>query len=215
MILRLLAAGMLLGILASACGSSDDEAASEDNDAAAQPESAPLDVQANSFSLGEPFRINASLLPPPIGEQPLQGNVVLRFVSMASGMILKEETVPTVATGYGGAYRDSFNPAGVYVTVFYSVTNETDNALIPGMHVNGAFQMVDEVGTWQPAGIGSHGFDASAAFAIQSDEVDPRDWVEMGETVTTAIAFDISAGASKIRLVSELLGVELPLSIGE
>ena len=82
MILRLLAAGMLLGILASACGSSDDEAASEDNDAAAQPESAPLDVQANSFSLGEPFRINASLLPPPIGEQ---GCVPTTVTPLATG----------------------------------------------------------------------------------------------------------------------------------
>lgn len=215
MTLRLIVAAMLLGILAAACGSSDDEAAPEVADAAAQPESAPLAVQANSFSLGEPFRIDASVLPTLIGEQPLQGNIVLRFVSMSSGMTLKDETVPTVATGYGGGYRDSFDPAGVYVTVFYSVTNETDNALIPGTHVNGAFQMVDEVRTWEPADIGSHGFDASAAFAIQGDEADPRDWVEMGETVTTAIAFDISAGAVNIRLVSELLGVELPLSIGE
>lgn len=215
MILRLIVAAMLLGILASACGSSDDEASSDVADAAAQPDSAPLETQANLFSLGEPFRIDASQLPTLIGEQPLQGNVVLRFVSMASGMVLKEETIPTVATGYGGAYRDSYNAAGVYVTVFYNVTNETDNALIPGTHVNGAFSMVDEIGSWIPAGIGSHGFDASAAFAIQADEDDPRDWVEMGETATTAIAFDISAGASQIRLVSELLGVELPLSLGE
>jgi hypothetical protein len=215
MILRLIVAAMLLGILASACSSSDDEASSDGADAAAQPESAPLDAQANSFSLGEPFRIDASVLPPPIGEQPLQGNVVLRFVSMASGLVLEEETVPSVATGYGGGYRDSFNAAGVYVAVFYTVTNETDNALIPGTHVNGAFSMVDEAGTWLPADIGSHGFDASAAFAIQADEEDPRGWVEVGETMTTAIAFDVSAGAASIRLVSELLGVELPLSIGE
>lgn len=215
MILRLIVVAMLLGTLSSACGSSDDEASSDGADAAAQPESAPLDVQANSFSLGEPFRISASPLPPPLGEQPLEGNVVLRFVSLASGLVLEEETVPSVATGYGGGYRDSYDAAGKYVAVFYSVTNETNNALIPGTHVNGAFQMVDEIGTWQLADIGSHGFDASAAFAIQADEEDPRDWVEVGETITTAIAFDVSAGAANIRLVSELLGVELPLSIGE
>jgi hypothetical protein len=214
MILRLIVAAMLLMVLAAACGSSDDEGA-DGADAAAQPDSAPLDAQANSFSLGEPFRVPASVLPPPIGEQPLQGNVLLRFVSMSTGLVLEEETVPSVATGYGGGYRDSYNAAGVYVAVFYSVTNETDNALIPGTHVNGAFSMVDEAGTWLPADIGSHGFDASAAFAIQADEVDPRDWVEVGETVTTAIAFDVSAGAASMRLVSELLGVELPLSVGQ
>ena len=215
MIVRLLTVAMLLGLLASACGSSDDEASEGNTDAAAQPESAPLEAQTYSFSLGEPFRINASQLPPPLGEQPLVGDVVLRFQSVSSGMVLEEETIPSVATGYGGGYRETFDAAGMYVTVFYTVTNETDNALVPGTHVNGAFAMVDAAGTWLPADIGSHGFDASAAFAIQADETDPREWVEIGETVTTAIAFDISADSAEFRLVSELLGVELPLSKGE
>ena len=88
MMLRLIVAAMLLGILAAACSSSDEEEPSGAADAAVQPDSAPLEAQANSFSLGEPFRIDASVLPTLIGEQPLQGNVVLRFVSMASGMTL-------------------------------------------------------------------------------------------------------------------------------
>ena len=215
MILKLFVAAALLGMFATACAMSDDGTTGAAAEAIPEAGSAPLEPQSFSFSLGEPFRIDASQLPPPIGEQPLEGKILLKFLTLTSGLVLKAEMIPIVATGYGGGLtRDTFDPQGVYVAVFYSVTNETDSAMIPGTHINGAFSMIDETGRrWLPADIGSHNFDASAAFALQADEYDPRDWVEAGETVTTAVAFDVSEDATEVRLVSEMLHVELSLRI--
>jgi hypothetical protein len=101
----------------------------------------------------------------------------------------------------------------MYVAVFYSVTNETQGALRPDSHINGAFSLADEAGRqWTAANFGSHSFAVAAAFALQAGLADPRDWVEAGDTATTAIAFDVPVDATGIRLRSELLGVAVSIS---
>ena len=54
-------------------------------------------------------------------------------------------------------------------------------------------------------------FDGSAAFALQQDLFDPREFVLKGEEGTTVIAFDIASDATDLRLRSELLGIEVKL----
>ncbi len=194
------------------CGSSDDTSPPADQEAEAGPTAASLEAMSFQIALGEPFRIDASPLPGSIGELPLEGNIILEFLSLERDLTVLPETIPLVATGYAGDPANiTYNAKGTFVAVFYDVTNETNGVLRPGLHVNGVFTMADGAGRqWSPASFATHPFDASAAFALQADMVDPREWVEPGETVTTAIAFDIQPGAAGLRLRSELLGVGVP-----
>jgi hypothetical protein len=210
--------GLPLGLmftvaLLMGCGSSDDAAPSADQEADAGPAAASLEAMSFQIALEEPFRIDASPLPGSIGELPLEGNIVLKFLSMERNLTVLPDMIPLVATGYAGDPANiTYDAKSTFVAVFHEVTNETDGVLRPGLHVNGVFTMADGAGRqWSPASFATHPFDASAAFALQADRVDPREWVEPGETVTPAIAFDIQTGAAGLRIRSELLGVGVPL----
>ena len=180
---------MFAEVLLMGCSSSDD-ASSEDQGAQSGPVAESLDALSLQIGPEEPFRIDASPLPGPVGEPPLEGNIVLKFLSPRRDLSVLQETIPLVATGYAGDPANiTCDAKGRFVAVFYDVTNETGGVLRPGPHVNGGFTMVDDTGLqWSPASFATRPFDASAAFA-----------------------FGISAGATGIRLRSELLGMDVAL----
>ena len=211
--IRVLAAGLVMLMLLAACGGAEDPApASAEQEAA---EAAPVELEAlgTQIVMAEAFRIDASPLPPLIGEQALQGTVVFKFVSVAAGMSIEEKTIPVVSVAYRGNLKgDDYVAKGVYLAVTYSITNEATTALRPDIHVAGAFSLADDKGRLYPvASFSTHHIAVSTAFAIQDDNDDPRKWLEPGETITTVMAFDVAEDAGEVRLRSEVLGIELPL----
>ena len=217
--IRALAASAVILLLLAACGGAEDPAP-----ALAEDEAAPVELEAlvTQVVMAEAFRIDASPLPPPIGEQALEGTVVFKFVSVAAGLSIKDETIPVVSVTYWNR-RTGPNPAGnmkgddhvakgVYLAVTYSITNEATTTIRPDIHVAGAFSLADDKGRLYPvASYSTHHFPVSTAFAIQDDNDDPREWLEPGDTITTVMAFDVAEDAGEVRLRSEVLGIELPL----
>ena len=67
-------------------------------------EAVPVELESlgTQVVMAEAFRIDASPLPPLIGEQALEGTVVFKFVSVAAGLSIKDETIPVVSVAYGG-----------------------------------------------------------------------------------------------------------------
>jgi hypothetical protein len=148
-------------------------------------------------------------VPPPIGEQPLEGDVVIYFRS-----VLRAGNVGVDARALaGGASAAFFEPSeGVYLAVFYTFKNETDSAVIPGTHVNNVFALVDsERRVWSPATYYSHGFEVAYALGVSDGKEDPRSWVDTGTSYDTALAFDLAEDASGLRLRPELLNLEIGL----
>ena len=211
--IRVLAAGLVMLLLLAACGGAEDSAPASAAEEA--PEAAPVELAAlgTQVVMAEAFRIDASPLPPPIGEQALQGTVVFKFESVAAGLSIEDETIPVVSVAYGGNLKgDDYVAEGVYVAVTYRLTNEATTALRPDIHVAGAFALADDKGRLYPvANFSTHHIAVSTAFAIQDDNDDPREWLEPGDTITTVMAFDVPEDAGEIRLRSEALGIELPL----
>jgi hypothetical protein len=212
----ILAIFLVLLIAATACGGSDDVASEEDEDKAApggkqvieqvDPAAAPLGLQA---VIGEPIRIPGEVLPPPIGEPPLDGSIVITFKT-----IVRTTSVDSASRALaGGASAAFFDPRhGTYLAVFYEVRNESTGGLKPSVHVNDAFELVDGQGRkWDKASYYSHGFEVPYAIAVPLDKGDPRDFVEPGETVEVAVAFDVAADATGLRLRSERLDLEIDL----
>jgi len=217
--IRALAASAVILLLLAACGGAEDPAP-----ALAEDEAAPVELEAlaTQVVMAEAFRIDASPLPPPIGEKALEGTVVFKFVSVAAGLSIKDETIPIVSVTYwnrrtganpGAAMKgDDHVAKGVYLAVTYSITNEATTALRPADHVAGAFSLADDKGRLYPvARYSTHHFPVSTAFAIQDDNDDPREYLEPGATITTVMAFDVAEDAGEVRLRSEALGIELPL----
>ncbi len=69
----------------AACGASDEGSTATEVDTASQPTTAPLEPARMVLAQGEPFRVDASSLPPPLGEQLLIGTVVLKILSLEIG----------------------------------------------------------------------------------------------------------------------------------
>jgi len=159
--------------------------------------------------LGEPLRIPGGALPPPIGEPPLDGDIVITFKS-----IVRAESVDSASRALaGGASAAFFEPRhGTYLAVFYEVRNESTGGLKPSVHVNDAFELVDAQGRkWEKANYFSHGFEVPYAIAVPLGKGDPRTFVEPGETVEVAIAFDLAVDVTGLRLLSERLDLEIDL----
>ena len=76
--------------------------AAGDQEAEPGPTAASLEAMSFQIALGEPFRIDASPLPGSIGELPLEGNIILKFLSLERDLTVLPETIPLVATGYAG-----------------------------------------------------------------------------------------------------------------
>ncbi len=184
--IKVLAAGVVSLLLLAACGGAEDPAPDPAAEKAAEAASVELEALGTQVVMEEPFRIDASPLPPPIGEQPLQGTVVFKFESVAAGLSIEDETISVVSVAYGGNLKgDDYAPEGVYLAVTYRITNEATTALRPDVHVAGAFSLADDKGRLHPvANFSTHHLAVSTAFAIQDDNDDPREWLEPGETIT-------------------------------
>lgn len=177
-----------------------------------------LEPLATQVGLGSPFRIDASPLRGEVWEPALEGTIVLQFHLVERDVKVAEGTVAKLGEAYGaGGYKGDralqyLSKRGVYYIVDYTVINETTGLLKPGDHINGAFKLADSIGReWEPMDFVIDHFDGSAAFALQKDMFDPREYVLTDQQVNTILAFDIAADAVGLRLRSELLGIEVAL----
>ncbi len=119
----------------------------------------------------------------------------------------KVQPTPTVKI-LGAVLDEQLNGEGQATAAAHKATS----ALRPDIHVAGAFSLADDKGRLYPvANFSTSHFAVSTAIAIQADNDDPRQWLEPGNTVTTVMAFDMPEDAGKVRLRSEVLGIELPL----
>jgi hypothetical protein len=211
---RFLAMLVVLAIAATACGGSDGSDAEEDKAApGGKPVIEQVDPNAAAMSnqgvIGEPLRIPGAALPPPIGEPPLDGDIVITFKS-----IVRATSVDSASRALaGGASAAFFDPRhGTYLAVFYEVRNESTGGLKPSVHVNDAFELVDGQGRkWDKANYFSHGFEVPYAIAVPLEKGDPREFVEPGEAVEVAVAFDLAPDAAGLRLLSDRLDLEIDL----
>ncbi len=220
--LRLLVIALLVMLSAAVVGcpapeNSPDTPTTDDQQALQLPtvEAKNLAALATQMGIGDSFTIDANPLQGPIGEPALNGNLVMQVNSTDRDVKVDEDTVPKLGAAYGaGLLRGEqyVSKRGVYFIVNYSVTNDTDGLLKPGAHVNGGFTLADGTGReWEPMDFVTDHFDGSAAFALQLDLFDPREFVLQGERKTTILAFDIAEDASNLRLRSNILGLEIML----
>ncbi len=159
--------------------------------------------------LGESVTLDAGLMKGPIGEPALQGSAVLTFSSIATETEIGN-AARALAGGASAAFFDSRE--GTYLVVYYTVKNDTEGGLQPSTHVNGSFMLVDDQGrAWSPANYYSHGFEVPYAVGFDAGIVDTRKFVEPGDTVETAIGFDVPEDINVVKLRSELLDLEVSL----
>ena len=171
-------------------------------------EQAALGKQA---ALGESVTLDAGLMEGPVGELPLEGTAVLTFSSTATAT---SSDIGTAGRALGGGASAAFfdSREGHYLIIYYTVKNDTEGGLQPSTHVNSSFKLVDDQGrVWAPANYYSHGFEVPYALGIDTGIVDTRKFVEPGDTVETAIGFDVPEDISVVKLRSELLDLEVSL----
>ena len=211
---------IVLLFAATACSSGGDSESDAvefgDRGAATLPtaEAKELASLAKVVAMGESFDMDGSVLPGPMGEPPLSGNITMQVSSTQRDVKLLEETVPRLGAAYTGGYKEGqyASKRGVFFAINYTVTNESDGLLKPGAHINGSFNLADGTGReWKPMTFQQDHFDGSAAFALQQDLFDPRELMLQGEEKTTTLGFDIPSDAKDLRLRSELLGLEVKL----
>ena len=210
----ILAIFLVLLIAATACDGTD-EAEPEEDKAAPGGKQIVEQVDPNAVAMsnqgviGEPLRIPGAALPPPIGEPPLDGDVVITFKSIVRTKTFGIDA-KALAGGASAAFYDSRH--GTYLAVFYEVRNESTGGLKPSVHVNDSFELVDAQGRkWEKASYFSHGFEVPYAIGVPLEKGDPREFVEPGDTIETAVAFDVAEDATGLRLLSERLDLEIDL----
>ena len=165
--------------------------------------------QNNQGLFGQSLRLPASVLNGPIGEPPLEGDVVLNFTTIVKTTVIGEDG-RAVAGGSSAAF---FEPQeGEFLVVYYTVTNETKGGLQSSTHINNAFKMIDDQGRiWASANYFTHGFEVPYAVGIESGIFDTRKFVNPGETKETGIAFDVPTGTNLVSLRSEILDLDVSL----
>ena len=171
----------------------------------------PLGTQA---TLGQPFSIDASLLPG-LGVPMLTGELAVNFLWTERGAGVNPDTMFLVI-GEGATMLPASKLGkarqGEFVAVHYTVDNKADIRIQPQARLTANLNLIDSQGRkYTPAGIKLHGFAAGSGFALQSGGSDTRDWLEPGNTATTAVAFDIPLDASGLRLRSEAGNFEVEL----
>ncbi len=181
--------------------------------------SAPVETQAqlseiaalgNQLALNEAITLDASKLKPPIGERPKEGEVTLTVTSVELDPAIRQETRAMV--GGGSAFVVYDPKVGQFVAVHYTLANNANGVIQPVDSVNSLFTLVDDTGRqWEPVSFADYGFAVGGAFALQADGADPRDFLPAGETVDTAVAFDVPKGVSGLRLRAEALDLEVTL----
>jgi hypothetical protein len=214
---RFLWAAAIVAVLlaAVACGANEDEGPDFDTEEVPggtlgyteiEGEQAALGKQA---ALGESVTLDAGIMKGPVGEPPLEGSAVLTFSSIGTGTDIGNEA-RALAGGSSAAFFDSRE--GKYLVVYYNVKNDTEGGLQPSTHVNNSFMLVDDQGrAWSPANYYSHGFEVPYAVGYDAGIVDTRKFVEPGDTVETAIGFDVPEDINVVKLRSELLDLEVSL----
>ena len=163
-------------------------------------------------TLGQPFTIDASLLPA-TGGPTLTGELALNFLWTERGAGVTPDTMLSV-TGATLIIASKIGKAtqGEFVAVHYTVENKADVRIQPLARLTTNLNLIDSQGRkYTPAGFFHHGFLAGSGFALQSGGSDTRDWLEPGNTATTAVAFDIPLDASGLRLRSEAGNFEVEL----
>ena len=170
----------------------------------------PLGTQV---TLGQPFTIDASLLPA-TGVPTLTGELAVNFMWTERGNVVNSQTMLFV-TGATLIVASEVGKAtqGEFVAVHYTVENKSDMRFQPVNRITANLNLIDAQGRkYTPAGFFHYGFLAGSGFALQSGGgTDGRDWLEPGNTATTAVAFDISLDASGLRLRSEAGNFEVDL----
>ena len=164
-------------------------------------------------TLGQPFNIDASLLPA-TGAPTLTGELALNFMWTERGAGVTPETMLLV-TGATKFIASEIGKAtqGEFVAVHYTVENKSDSRIQPLARLTANLNLIDSRGRkYTPAGFQLHGFLAGSGFALQSGGgTDGRDWLEPGNAATTAVAFDVPLDASGLRLRSEAGNFEVEL----
>ena len=169
----------------------------------------PLGTQV---TLGQPFTMDASLLSATVGPT-LTGELALNFLWTERGTVVNPETMISV-TGATLIIASKIGKAtqGEFVAVHYTVENKADSRIQPLARLTGNLNLIDSQGRkYTPAGFVLHGFLAGSGFALQTGGSDTRDWLEPGNTATTAVAFDVPLDASGLRLRSEAGNFEVEL----
>lgn len=163
----------------------------------------------NQGFFGQSLRLPASVLNGPIGEPPLEGDVVVNFTTIVKTTVIGE----TGRAAAGGSSAAFFDPQeGEYLVVYYTVTNETKGGLQSSTHINNSFKMIDDQGRiWKTANYFTHGFEVPYAIGIESGIFDTRKFVNPGETKETGIAFDVPTDTNLVSLRSEILDLDVSL----
>ncbi len=170
-------------------------------------ETASLAALGTQLVFDTPVTLDTSKLTGPIGEQPLTGDAVVTFVGAERTDTITQEG-RALAGGTGATYYDARE--GIFLVVYYTVENKTEGNLQPVTHINSNFKAVDAQGRlWEQATFASHGFSVSYAIGVVSDKGDPRAAIGPGESVTTGIAFDVSADSTGVKLRAEDLDIEV------
>ena len=163
-------------------------------------------------TLGQPFTIDASLLPG-LGAPTLTGELAVNFMWTERGTVVNPDTMLSV-TGASSIIASKIGKAtqGEFVAIHYTVENKADSRIQPVNRITTNLNMIDAQGRkYTPAGFVLHGFLAGSGFALQTGGSDTRDWLEPGSTATTAVAFDIPLDATGLRLRSEAGNFEVEL----
>ena len=174
-----------------------------------------LPALGTQVTLGQPFTVDASLLPA-TGAQTLTGELALNFLWSERGTTLNSQTMLSV-TGATLIIASKVGKAtqGEFVAVHYTVENKADIRIQPLARLTGNINLIDAQGRkYTPAGFQLHGFLVGAGFALQSGGSDTRDWLEPGDAATTAVAFDVPLDASGLRLRSDAGNFEVELEGG-
>ena len=175
-----------------------------------------LPLLGTQVTLGQPFTIDASLFPA-TGAPTLTGELALEFMWTERGTTVNSETMISV-TGATLIIASEIGKAtqGEWFAVHYTVENKGDFRIQPVNRITTNLNLIDTQGRkYTPAGFFHHGFLAGAGFALQSGGgSDGRDWLDPGNTATTALAFDIPLDASGLRLRSEAGNFEVDLVDG-
>ena len=209
-------AAVALLLAAAGCGQQEDEGPDFDTEEVPGGTVGYTEIGAGEqaalgkqVALGESVTLDAGLMKGPVGEPPLAGSAVLTFSSIATA-----NDIGTAGRALGGGASAAFfdSREGTYLVIYYSVKNDTEGGLQPSTHVNGSFILVDDQGrAWAPANYYSHGFEVPYAVGIDTGIEDTRKFVEPGDTVETAIGFDVPEDIKVVKLRSELLDLEVSL----
>ena len=156
------------------------------------------------MTLGQPFNVDARLLPA-TGAPTLTGELAVNFLWTERGNVVRPETMLFVTGATLIIASKVGKPTqGEFVAVHFTVEIKSDFRIQPLARLTRNLNLIDAQGRkYTPAGFVTHGFLSGSGFALQSrGGSDTRDWLEPGNTATTAVAFDIPLDATGLRLRS-------------